>query len=100
MLNLAMVSGMEIEETAVAHQHEAALWVCSECRVWWGSQSSDHRDAHYLLHMAEPNTKLFLWEDYRGWRLQAEEANLCPDCGRGAPLPRFILLSQANGYGA
>lgn len=86
------------------HSHEpiapetqmAALWVCDPCQVWWGSQNGRQREARFLLQLAEPNTPLFKWEDYRGWREKGTAAHVCPDCGREVTLPRFTLLSQAG----
>ena len=75
-------------------QYRVALWKCGQCQVCWGSQTDDRVKAHYMLKMAELNTDLFLWEDYRGWRVKAEEANLCPECGQLTQLPVLTLLPQ------
>lgn len=75
----------------------AALWVCGECQVWWGSQNGPQPEARYLLQLAEPNTQLFKWEDYRGWREKAGAEHICSECGQAATNPRFSLIGQANG---
>jgi hypothetical protein len=75
----------------------AALWVCDACQVWWGSQNGLQPEAHYLLQLAEPNTQLFKWEDYRGWREKTATEHVCSDCGQANAYPRFSLIGRANG---
>lgn len=89
-------------ETAVfpngsSKEPTAALWVCDQCQVWWGSQNGPNREARHLMRLAEPNTTLFKWEDYRGWRETGTNAHVCPECSQEAAHPRFSLVGQVNG---
>jgi hypothetical protein len=87
---------MEMAPTLSANGLEAAaLWRCDHCQVWWGSQDGRQKEARLLLRMAEPNSNLFGWDAYRGWRVKRAEANICPDCGQRAQFPRLTLLSPA-----
>jgi hypothetical protein len=93
-VDTTIISDIKINEPVEAEMGIAALWVCDQCQVWWGSQNSHQPEARHLLQMAEPNTHLFKWEDYRGWREKGAENNTCPDCGRVAPLPRLNLFAK------
>lgn len=95
MLDSEMVTKAEKSEQLEVEIQPVALWVCGPCQAWWGSQGGDPQEERFLLRMAEPHTHLFKWEDYRGWRSQAAEANVCPACGASASLPRLTLLSPA-----
>lgn len=100
MMETAVLPNVLINEPVEASAHKAALWVCDQCRVWWGSQNGPQQEARYLLRLAEPHTPLFRWEDYRGWREKAATAHVCPECGHEVAHPRFSLLGQVNGRGA
>ena len=78
----------------------AALWECEQCQVWWGSQSGDMPEARFLLQLAGPNSHLFPWENYRGWREKLGMAPMCPECGREASFPRSTLLGRAAAHDA
>lgn len=69
----------------------AALWVCRQCHIWWGSQVAQQHDARLLLRLAEPYFQQFMWDDYRGWRVQVAAANVCPECGVAASQPCLAL---------
>jgi len=99
---LTMIDEMEtaVSPNGSSNEPAAALWVCDACQVWWGSQNGPNREARHLLRLAEPNTTLFKWEDYRGWREQTATAHLCPECGHQAAHPRFSLMKQVNGRAA
>jgi ribosomal protein L37AE/L43A len=99
-IETAVLTDRPIAEPAEAGTRKAALWVCDHCQVWRGSQNGYQPEARYLLRLAEPHTELFKWEDYRGWREQADIAQLCPECGRETAHPRFSLLGQVNGRAA
>lgn len=93
MLNISFVETAKISEQPGMAVVTAGLWRCDHCQVWWGSQTGNLPEAHHLLTMAEPNTGLFLWEEYRGWHEKADEANVCPECGRQIPFPKLSLFS-------
>lgn len=96
-METAVTPNVIIHEPIEASGPKAALWVCDECQVWWGSQNGPQPEARYLLQLAEPNTQLFKWEDYRGWREKTETEHICCECGQAAANPRFSLFGQANG---
>lgn len=93
---MTLVEAIDVKEQAKIAFVAAALWTCDSCQVWWGSQATNHPDAHHLLSIVGPDTDMLLWEDYRGWRVKADEINVCPDCGRPAVFPLFSLLSQTD----
>lgn len=97
MLAMAFVETEKVVELGNMVHVGAGLWKCDNCQVWWGSHIDSATDAHDLLSMAEPNTNIFLWDEFRGWREKANEANICPECGRVMLFPRFGLFSQASG---
>ena len=99
MMETAVLPNVPMIEPANAGTPKAALWVCEQCQVWWGSQNGHQQEARYLLRLAEPNSPLFKWEDYRGWREKTINAHVCLECGQEVANPRFALLEQANGRG-
>lgn len=64
----------------LARQSTAALYRCQECQVWWGGSQGHSLLDYRVFCLAEPNTDLFLWQDYRGWR-NGTEPDSCPECG-------------------
>ncbi len=97
MLTITNEGKTAVPPTQLNHEATAALWTCDHCQVWWGSQKGPQSEARYLLQLAEPNTELFKWEDYRGWREKAATEQVCSECGQAVTSPRFMLFGQANG---
>jgi hypothetical protein len=96
-METAVLPHIQINQPVETGGHGAALWVCDPCQVWWGSQNGPQPEARYLLKLAEPNTQLFKWEDYRGWHEKVGSEHVCFECGQSTSAPRFSLLGQVNG---
>ena len=96
----AIVAGAPIPAANETGMPLAALWECHQCHVWWGSESRHVPEARFLLQLAEPNTDLFKWEDYQGWRVKAGAAHVCPLCSAASTHPRFTLHGRSNGRAA
>lgn len=95
MSEIVLHSNTASKNTPVMDDITAALWSCHECQVWWGSQNEagngKAEEARYLLLLAQPNTTLFDWADFRGWHNRAADANQCLECGLRVATPRFTL---------
>ena len=63
-----------------------AIWICNKCQTWWGSQIGKRPSTNFLM-MLDKAGLLPSWEGYRGWKLVAEQAPICLDCGNHLAIP-------------
>ena len=63
-----------------------AIWICNKCHTWWGSQIGKRPSTNFLT-MLDKTGLLPSWEGYRGWKLVAEQASNCLECGNHLDMP-------------
>ena len=65
-----------------------AIWICKKCNIWWGSQVGKRPSTNFLVQL-DKAALLPSWEAYRGWKLLAEQAPICQECGNRVAIPAF-----------
>lgn len=68
--------------TGPARGAAGAAWRCDTCEVWWGIQNGPKPTTKFLLQLPTSLADQLNWDEYRGWKLAAAEAGVCPECGR------------------
>jgi len=63
-----------------------AIWICNQCHTWWGSQIGKRPSTNFLMILDRAGL-LPSWETYRGWKLVAEQAPICLECGNHVAIP-------------
>ena len=63
-----------------------AIWICNKCHSWWGSQIGKRPSTKFLTRLDTAGL-LPSWEMYRGWKLVAEQAPNCLECGNIVAMP-------------
>jgi hypothetical protein len=79
-----------------AGQAFASLFCCKACHSWWGVSKIDVPQKHLLWHLVEPYSSTYLWEDYRGWRQEAD-AGRCTGCSEDAGEADYVLRFNDQG---
>ena len=72
-------------------QTTAVLYRCPDCQVWWGGNQHNTLKDNLVFRLAEPDSDMFKWEDYRGWR--SDDAHTCPECDQHIDKPSYTLHS-------
>lgn len=68
-----------------------AIWVCSGCHVWWGSQVGKRPTSRLLVQISKSGLMPYDWDDYRGWRYTEQVSSPCPECGKVISQPSMIV---------
>jgi hypothetical protein len=68
-----------------------AVWVCTGCHVWWGSQVGKRPTTKLLLQISKSGLMPYEWDDYRGWRYNQDKTSQCPECGKHIPKPTMVV---------
>jgi hypothetical protein len=64
----------------LAQLGSGAIWICSHCNTWWGSQIGKRPSTNFLSKLDKAEL-LPSWDSYRGWILVVEQAPICLECG-------------------
>jgi hypothetical protein len=74
----------------------ASLFRCKDCNSWWGGSEIDVPQKRLLWRLVEPYSDTYLWEDYRGWRQEAD-AGRCANCGEDTGKADYVLRFDDQG---
>lgn len=85
-----------LEQVQFAGQSFAELYRCTGCDAWWGNSERDMRETHLVFRLVEPNSTLFSWENFHGWR-HAGKVHRCPGCGQEISGPEIMLRFDDEG---
>jgi hypothetical protein len=84
-------------QKAYAGRRIAAIYRCAACRRWWISSDLDIPATRLIFRFVEPHLQRYLWQDYLGWRREAETRG-CAACARQITDPACQLRFDNDGY--
>lgn len=74
----------------------AAIHCCEICEQWWVNSEEDRPGTHLIWRFVEPYSSKYLWQDYKGWRKDADP-KCCPTCDRQTPESDCVLRMNEEG---
>jgi hypothetical protein len=86
-----------IVKPALAGQVIANFYRCRGCSAWWIATDLDAPESNLAFELVEPHGERYLWQDYAGWRLDAEDGR-CKSCDQENDAPDCTLRFDEKGY--